>query len=365
MPRKDMIQARRGTAAEWAASTDILYSGELAWATDTNVFKLGDGFNTWSGLPGVAPTEEELSATFVGRGSQVNSNVSALDPYLEIIADAGAASAHFQVGPNFSGPYVLGFGKDYPGQMMEEPNKANGVFRVATQRVTVTDPASYHSQFIQQSLNAPLVRMETSTTGAADVLQLLAFGTPTAGQTLLYVGDPAGEAGKVYAATGILRWQRSVRILGRQVASVETPSYLELAQSSGQSETTAKKSYHGAEFDIYFGNAGAAGGSYYPYRFNHGTSFFTWQTAATITNKGTNPVPDDVSTWTTQVSVSHSAGVSIAAGMLRANTNVLGFYGATASAQPAAVANATDAATVITQLNALLARLRTIGLLAP
>jgi hypothetical protein len=42
----------------------------------------------------------------------------------------------------------------------------------------------------------------------------------------------------------------------------------------------------------------------------------------------------------------------------------LGFFGAAAAAQPTAVADATDAASVITQLNALLARMRTLGLLA-
>jgi hypothetical protein len=42
----------------------------------------------------------------------------------------------------------------------------------------------------------------------------------------------------------------------------------------------------------------------------------------------------------------------------------IGFFGATAAAQPAAVADATDAATVITQLNALLSRMRTLGLIA-
>ena len=47
-----------------------------------------------------------------------------------------------------------------------------------------------------------------------------------------------------------------------------------------------------------------------------------------------------------------------------ASTSLLGFYGATPAVQPAAVANATDAATVITQLNALLSRLRTIGIIA-
>lgn len=47
-----------------------------------------------------------------------------------------------------------------------------------------------------------------------------------------------------------------------------------------------------------------------------------------------------------------------------ATTSLLGFYNATPVAQPAAVADATDAASVITQLNLALARLRTLGLIA-
>ena len=47
-----------------------------------------------------------------------------------------------------------------------------------------------------------------------------------------------------------------------------------------------------------------------------------------------------------------------------ATTQKLGFYNATPVVQPAAVADATDAASVITQLNALLARMRSLGLIA-
>ena len=68
MPRQDMIRARRGTAAEWALSTDILYSGELAWASDTNEFKLGDGFNTFSALPSLSATDATVAALVTGGG---------------------------------------------------------------------------------------------------------------------------------------------------------------------------------------------------------------------------------------------------------------------------------------------------------
>jgi hypothetical protein len=47
-----------------------------------------------------------------------------------------------------------------------------------------------------------------------------------------------------------------------------------------------------------------------------------------------------------------------------AATSLLGFYGATPVVRPAAVADATDASSAISQLNAVLARLRTLGLIA-
>ena len=80
MPRQDMIRARRGTAAEWALSTDILYSGELAWASDTNEFKLGDGFNTFSALPSVNASDATVAAFVTGGGpteTALNSTMTA------------------------------------------------------------------------------------------------------------------------------------------------------------------------------------------------------------------------------------------------------------------------------------------------
>jgi hypothetical protein len=47
-----------------------------------------------------------------------------------------------------------------------------------------------------------------------------------------------------------------------------------------------------------------------------------------------------------------------------ASTSPLGFYGATPVVRPAAVADATDAVSAISQLNQVLARLRTLGLIA-
>jgi hypothetical protein len=60
------------------------------------------------------------------------------------------------------------------------------------------------------------------------------------------------------------------------------------------------------------------------------------------------------------ISVGTTTGTKIGT----ATTQKLGFYNATPVVQPTAVANATDAATAISQLNALLAHMRTLGLIA-
>jgi hypothetical protein len=74
-----------------------------------------------------------------------------------------------------------------------------------------------------------------------------------------------------------------------------------------------------------------------------------------ITNAGVLQIAD-----AGNISVGTTAGTKIGT----ATTQKLGFYNATPVVQPTAVADATDAASVITQLNDLLAKLRTLGLIA-
>jgi hypothetical protein len=60
------------------------------------------------------------------------------------------------------------------------------------------------------------------------------------------------------------------------------------------------------------------------------------------------------------ITVGTTTGTKIGTG----TTQKIGFYNATPVVQPTAVADATDAASVITQLNALLTRMRNLGLIA-
>ena len=79
--------------------------------------------------------------------------------------------------------------------------------------------------------------------------------------------------------------------------------------------------------------------------------------------KGTGTVVVD-SGLTLADAATLAVGTSTGSKIATATTQKLGFWNATPAVQPTAVADATDAASVITQLNALLSRLRTIGLIA-
>lgn len=74
-----------------------------------------------------------------------------------------------------------------------------------------------------------------------------------------------------------------------------------------------------------------------------------------ITNAGVIQVAD-----AGNIAVGTTTGTKVGT----ATTQKLGFYNATPVAQPAAIADATDAASAITQLNALLSRMRNLGLIA-
>jgi hypothetical protein len=51
--RKVKLLIHRHTAAEWAASTEVLMEGQPGWSTDTHVLKIGDGVSLWTDLPAI------------------------------------------------------------------------------------------------------------------------------------------------------------------------------------------------------------------------------------------------------------------------------------------------------------------------
>lgn len=68
--RKQRVQIRRGTTAEWASRNTMLLPGELGYEYDTNRMKVGNGVDRWSARPYLA-NEGTLGAL---------SDVAATDP---------------------------------------------------------------------------------------------------------------------------------------------------------------------------------------------------------------------------------------------------------------------------------------------
>ncbi len=52
MGRKQLFEPRNGTAAAWASANPVLDAGEFGIASDSGVYKLGDGATPWNSLPG-------------------------------------------------------------------------------------------------------------------------------------------------------------------------------------------------------------------------------------------------------------------------------------------------------------------------
>jgi hypothetical protein len=63
MPVNNLIQLRRGTAAQWVTADPVLESGEAGFETDTGKFKIGDGATDWVELSYAGGSGVAVSAT--------------------------------------------------------------------------------------------------------------------------------------------------------------------------------------------------------------------------------------------------------------------------------------------------------------
>lgn len=72
MPRKDLIQYRRGTAAEWSGANPTLASGEIGFATDANELRVGDGLLAWEFLTPIGNVSDAVIEEAVTRYFEEN-----------------------------------------------------------------------------------------------------------------------------------------------------------------------------------------------------------------------------------------------------------------------------------------------------
>jgi hypothetical protein len=63
MPVVNLIQLRRGTAAQWTSANPTLSAGEAGVETDTGKFKIGNGSQNWGALKYAGSGGATVSAT--------------------------------------------------------------------------------------------------------------------------------------------------------------------------------------------------------------------------------------------------------------------------------------------------------------
>lgn len=69
MPRTDLVQFRRGTAAAWTSANPTLAAGELGFETDTGQIKIGDGSTAWASLEYFYPGVPDLTVDIIPTAS--------------------------------------------------------------------------------------------------------------------------------------------------------------------------------------------------------------------------------------------------------------------------------------------------------
>jgi hypothetical protein len=66
MPRVNLIQVRRDTAANWTSANPTLAAGETGFETDTRLTKVGNGSTAWTALPYVAIADGAVTTAKIG-----------------------------------------------------------------------------------------------------------------------------------------------------------------------------------------------------------------------------------------------------------------------------------------------------------
>jgi hypothetical protein len=89
---------RKDLQANWDAADPILWEGEVGWATDTGVFKVGDGEKTWSALPGLSESAGGGGYRVIMRASHDIGNVPTED----------LSTSRYTVGPDYTEAWSSG-----------------------------------------------------------------------------------------------------------------------------------------------------------------------------------------------------------------------------------------------------------------
>ena len=227
-------------------------------------------------------------------------------------------------------------GRDAANTLAQRNSTNAQTFRIYN---TFTDASNYERGKIAWESNVLKIGTEKAGTGSARTLELQTDGT-----TRLTVES----GGDVYVAN-----------------NMAVGSGFSISPIGSGYQTVHIQGSNGGGFRIGSTTAGYAAGIMYSWQ-NYGVVFGTTNnfrlelvtnntTRLTIGNSGLLTIAD-----ASDIAVGTTTGTKIGT----ATTQKIGFYNKTPVVQPAAVADATDAASVITQLNLLLSRMRDLGLIA-
>ena len=72
----EQIQFRNGTSSNWSSTNPTLSQGEIGVATDTNIFKIGDGITAWNTLSTAPTTNPSQTISYKSFGDGGDGNVT-------------------------------------------------------------------------------------------------------------------------------------------------------------------------------------------------------------------------------------------------------------------------------------------------
>jgi hypothetical protein len=126
-----------GTASQWASADVVLLNGELGYATDTKVLKIGDGISTWNSLPKAVPqsmTEfsEWASVLLKYTADSTAWDTTPTENSTKPVTSGGLydAFAQVQASLNFD---------DVPIADSDNPVKSGGIYNALATKVNIVD----------------------------------------------------------------------------------------------------------------------------------------------------------------------------------------------------------------------------------
>jgi hypothetical protein len=198
MPAQTVVQARRGTAAQWTTANPVLAAGEMGYETDTGNFKMGDGSTLWNAMAYEGADKANLVHTHTA--SQI-SDSTAIGRTVLTAADAaavrtaiGAGTSNLAIGTSGTtamvGNKTFAF-SEITGMISTAqlpPIAINATFPVASQAAMLALTAERGDVAIRSDVGKSYILSTDNPGTLADWLELVTTGS---------VSSVAGRTGAV------------------------------------------------------------------------------------------------------------------------------------------------------------------------